>query len=144
MHIQTLARKPAPLANPGNLAMDGVTEDDLLGLATGVEREVIVRRRVALSESERNVLGLRAPWPGPGLSEAEIGRRLGLPRRRVRHLLATAQAKLHGQTPDADPGPVSVGRITAASLGKIPTTRDRRLISLLIRSSGLVDQIFDQ
>src|SRR3954449_8854040 len=35
-------------------------------------------------------------------------------------------------------------RITAASLGKIPTTRARRLISLLTRSSGLVDQIFDQ
>src|SRR6188472_1933721 len=35
-------------------------------------------------------------------------------------------------------------RITAASLGKMPTTRARRLISLLTRSSGLVDQIFDQ
>lgn len=35
-------------------------------------------------------------------------------------------------------------RITAASLGKIPTTRARRLISLFTRSSGLVDQIFDQ
>src|SRR4051794_12399937 len=35
-------------------------------------------------------------------------------------------------------------RITAASLGKIPTTRALRLISLLTRSSGLVDQVFDQ
>src|SRR3954452_2160254 len=35
-------------------------------------------------------------------------------------------------------------RITAASLGKIPTTRARRLISLLTRASGLVEQIFDQ
>src|SRR3954451_4395298 len=35
-------------------------------------------------------------------------------------------------------------RMTAASLGKIPTTRARRLISLLTRSSGLVDQVFDQ
>src|SRR6476661_3505326 len=35
-------------------------------------------------------------------------------------------------------------RMTAAGLGKIPTTRDRRLISLLIRSSGLVDQVFCQ
>ena len=34
--------------------------------------------------------------------------------------------------------------MTAASLGKIPTTRLRRLISLLIRSSGFVDQIFTQ
>ena len=31
-------------------------------------------------------------------------------------------------------------RIIAAGLGKIPTTRDRRLISLLIRSSGFVDE----
>src|SRR3954453_21258634 len=35
-------------------------------------------------------------------------------------------------------------RITAASLGKMPTTRALRLISLLTRSSGLVDQVFDQ
>ena len=35
-------------------------------------------------------------------------------------------------------------RITAASLGEMPTTRARRLISLFTRSSGLVDQIFDQ
>ena len=35
-------------------------------------------------------------------------------------------------------------RMTAASLGKIPTTRERRLISLLTRSSGLVDQILRQ
>jgi hypothetical protein len=34
--------------------------------------------------------------------------------------------------------------ITAAALGKIPTTRLRRLISLLRRSSGLVDQILRQ
>src|SRR3954451_10682510 len=34
--------------------------------------------------------------------------------------------------------------MTAASLGKIPTTRERRLISLLIRSSGLFDQILTQ
>ena len=32
-------------------------------------------------------------------------------------------------------------RLTAAGLGKIPTTRERRLISLLIRSSGFVDQV---
>ena len=32
--------------------------------------------------------------------------------------------------------------VSEASLGKIPTTRDRRLISLLMRSRGLVDQIF--
>jgi hypothetical protein len=31
-------------------------------------------------------------------------------------------------------------RLTAAGLGKIPTTRERRLISLLIRSSGSVDE----
>ena len=30
-------------------------------------------------------------------------------------------------------------RMAEASLGKIPTTRDRRLISLLMRSRGLVD-----
>ena len=35
-------------------------------------------------------------------------------------------------------------RMTEASLGKMPTTRARRLISLLSRSSGLVDQILDQ
>ena len=35
-------------------------------------------------------------------------------------------------------------RMTAAALGKIPTTRLRRLISLLTRSSGLVDQILRQ
>src|SRR3712207_7004385 len=35
-------------------------------------------------------------------------------------------------------------RRTAGSLGKMPTTRARRLISLLTRSSGLVDQIFGQ
>jgi hypothetical protein len=35
-------------------------------------------------------------------------------------------------------------RITASSFGKIPTTRDRLLISLLILSSGLFDQIFTQ
>ena len=35
-------------------------------------------------------------------------------------------------------------RMAAAWLGKIPTTRERRLISLLIRSRGLVDQIFCQ
>lgn len=35
-------------------------------------------------------------------------------------------------------------RIAEASLGKIPTTRERRLISLLMRSRGLVDQIFCQ
>jgi len=35
-------------------------------------------------------------------------------------------------------------RIAEASLGKMPTTRDRRLISLLMRSMGLVDQIFCQ
>ncbi len=35
-------------------------------------------------------------------------------------------------------------RTTAASLGKTPTTRDRRLISLFSRSRGLVDQTFDQ
>src|SRR3982751_5143836 len=35
-------------------------------------------------------------------------------------------------------------RITAASLGKMPTTRARRLISLFTRSSGFVDQVFDQ
>src|SRR3954462_5665382 len=34
--------------------------------------------------------------------------------------------------------------MTAASLGKMPTTRERRLISLLIRSSGLFDQILTQ
>ena len=34
--------------------------------------------------------------------------------------------------------------MTAAVLGKIPTTRERRLISLLTRSRGLVDQIFRQ
>ena len=34
--------------------------------------------------------------------------------------------------------------ITAAAFGKIPTTRLRRLISLLTRSSGLVDQILRQ
>ena len=33
-------------------------------------------------------------------------------------------------------------RMAEASLGKIPTTRDRRIISLLMRSRGLVDQIF--
>jgi hypothetical protein len=32
-------------------------------------------------------------------------------------------------------------RLTAAGLGKIPTTRERRLISLLIRSSGSVDEV---
>ena len=31
--------------------------------------------------------------------------------------------------------------MTLASFGKMPTTRLRRLISLLIRSSGFVDQI---
>src|SRR3712207_6484733 len=35
-------------------------------------------------------------------------------------------------------------RITAASWGKMPTTRARRLISLLTRSSGLVDHTFAQ
>ena len=35
-------------------------------------------------------------------------------------------------------------RITAASFGKMPTTRERRLISLLRRSRGLVDQILRQ
>ena len=35
-------------------------------------------------------------------------------------------------------------RMAEASLGKIPTTRDRLLISLLLRSRGLVDQIFCQ
>ena len=35
-------------------------------------------------------------------------------------------------------------RMTEASLGKIPTTRARRLTSLLSRSSGLVDQTFVQ
>ena len=35
-------------------------------------------------------------------------------------------------------------RSTAGSLGKIPTTLVRRLISLLTRSRGLVDQIFCQ
>src|SRR3954453_5033626 len=35
-------------------------------------------------------------------------------------------------------------RMTLASLGKMPTTRALRLISLLTRSSGLVDQVFDQ
>ena len=34
--------------------------------------------------------------------------------------------------------------MTAASLGKMPTTRARRLISLLTRSSGLVDHTFGQ
>ncbi len=34
--------------------------------------------------------------------------------------------------------------MTAAGLGKIPTTRARRLISLLTRSRGLVDQILVQ
>src|SRR5215207_660709 len=34
--------------------------------------------------------------------------------------------------------------MTAASLGKIPTTRARLLISLLTRSRGLVDQILGQ
>jgi hypothetical protein len=34
--------------------------------------------------------------------------------------------------------------MTASSFGKMPTTRDRRLISLLIRSSGLFDQILIQ
>ena len=34
--------------------------------------------------------------------------------------------------------------MTAALFGKMPTTRERRLISLLIRSSGFVDQIFCQ
>ena len=34
--------------------------------------------------------------------------------------------------------------ITAAALGKIPTTRERRSISLLTRSSGFVDQILRQ
>ena len=33
-------------------------------------------------------------------------------------------------------------RMADASLGKMPTTRDRRLISLLIRSMGLATQIF--
>src|SRR5829696_6877674 len=32
--------------------------------------------------------------------------------------------------------------MTAGSLGKIPTTRARRLISLFTRSRGLVDQIW--
>ena len=35
-------------------------------------------------------------------------------------------------------------RIAAASLGKMPTTLERRLISLLSRSSGLFDQILRQ
>lgn len=35
-------------------------------------------------------------------------------------------------------------RMTAASFGKMPTTWERRLISRLSRSSGLVDQIFLQ
>src|SRR5215203_2726933 len=35
-------------------------------------------------------------------------------------------------------------RMTADSLGKMPTTRARRLISLLTRSSGLVDHTFGQ
>src|SRR5215213_10615792 len=35
-------------------------------------------------------------------------------------------------------------RMTAALFGKIPTTRERRLISLLIRSMGLVDQVLRQ
>ena len=35
-------------------------------------------------------------------------------------------------------------RMAAASLGKIPTTLERRLISLLSRSSGLFDQILRQ
>jgi hypothetical protein len=34
--------------------------------------------------------------------------------------------------------------MTAAALGKMPTTRLRRLISLLTRSSGFVDQILRQ
>jgi hypothetical protein len=37
--------------------------------------------------------------------------------------------------------PAPTRRLTAAGLGKIPTTRERRLISLLIRSSGFVDQV---
>src|SRR5829696_9779890 len=35
-------------------------------------------------------------------------------------------------------------RMTAGSLGKMPTTRARRLISLLTRSSGLVDHTLGQ
>src|SRR5215218_2824309 len=35
-------------------------------------------------------------------------------------------------------------RMTAGSLGKMPTTRARRLISLLTRSSGYVDQVLAQ
>src|SRR3546814_2338475 len=35
-------------------------------------------------------------------------------------------------------------RMTEASSGKIPTTLERRLISLLIRSSGFVDAILRQ
>jgi hypothetical protein len=38
----------------------------------------------------------------------------------------------------------STSRITAASLGKIPTTRVRRLVTLFTRSNGVVDQISDQ
>jgi len=37
-----------------------------------------------------------------------------------------------------------IRRSAEASFGKIPTTRVRRLISALTRSSGLFDQIFVQ
>src|SRR3954470_3518928 len=38
----------------------------------------------------------------------------------------------------------ATSRMTEASLGKMPTTRARRLISRLIRSIGFVDQILVQ
>lgn len=80
--------------DPINSTMEAVTEDELLARATGLPPALVALRRQALTETERNVLGLQAPLLGPRLRDGEIGRRLGLRPRQVRQVACSARAKL--------------------------------------------------
>lgn len=70
------------------------TEHELLAQATGLAPEKVAARLAKLSETERNVIELCAPYAGATLPEREVARRLGLRRHEVRRIHELASSKL--------------------------------------------------
>jgi hypothetical protein len=70
------------------------SEADMLALATGLRAADVQRHLARLSELERSVLEWRAPIAGQSVSDREIARRLGIPRKQVQRVAEIATGKL--------------------------------------------------
>ena len=102
--------------------------DHLLGWGGGDARVRAVG--VGSGGKVRDLLGLDGRLGGFGEEE--------------RHRFGGEVAALHEASSFCSKSSAPAGRITAWSLGKIPTTSERRPISLFTRSSGFVERILVQ